>query len=228
MTQLIRLILFCVVVCSCVFAVDYFQLSKHFPIRSVRVYGLNHIEKNEVQGLLTPLLTHGFFDINIEYIRDRLLQHPWAAEISVRRHWPDGVDVTILERKAAALWENKALLSTTGDLFSPKQETYPANLPILSGPPGKQMLMLDYFNEINRILSPLRANISYLELTPYLTWKVKLNNGMTVQMGHKDILVRLSQFVRVYPKIIGDHAVDVDSIDLRYPNGMAVRWKAGA
>jgi cell division protein FtsQ len=87
------------------------------------------------------------------------------------------------------------------------------------------MFMLKYFNDINRLFAPLHAKISYLELTPYLTWKLRLNNGITMQMGHKDILTRLGHFVKVYPKIVGARAIDVDYIDLRYPNGLAVRWK---
>ena len=86
-------------------------------------------------------------------------------------------------------------------------------------------MMLQYFYEINRLLKPLHAKISYLELTPYLTWKFKMNNGIMMQIGHKDILTRLNHFVKVYPKIVGDRAVDVEYIDLRYSNGVAVRWR---
>ena len=56
---------------------------------------------------------------------------------------------------------------------------------------------------MNRLLTPLHAKISYLELTPYLTWKLTLDNGITLQIGHKDILTRLNHFVKVYPKIMG-------------------------
>jgi len=109
-------------------------------------------------------------------------------------------------------------------LFAPK-ETFTAELPRFSGPKGQQIYMLKYHNEINRLLVPLRAKISYLELTPFLTWKLTLNNGINMQMGHKDVLTRLGHFVKVYPKIVGTRADYVDYIDLRYPNGMAVRWK---
>ena len=85
--------------------------------------------------------------------------------------------------------------------------------------------MLKYFVNINRILAPLHAKISYLELTPYMTWKLKLENGMTLKVGHNDILTRMTHFVKVYPKIVGERAENIDYIDLRYPNGMAVKWK---
>jgi cell division septal protein FtsQ len=38
-------------------------------------------------------------------------------------------------------------------------------------------------------------------------------------------LTRLSHFVKVYPKIIGERAAQVEYIDLRYQDGLAIRWK---
>lgn len=213
------------VVLSTLFALNHFKLSQYFPIKNVKIYGINRVDHEEVQNLLLPLVDHGFFTINVEYIRDRLKQMPWVSDIFVRRTWPDRVDVTVIEKNALARWNNQSLLSEVGELFTPKEETYPSDLPLFIGPSGKQMIMLDYFNQINRLLAPLHAKIAHLELTPYFTWKLTLDNGISLQMGHKDVLTRLSHFVKVYPKIVGNRTTDVDYIDLRYPNGVAVRWK---
>jgi cell division protein FtsQ len=202
-------------------------LSDYFPIKTVSVYGVNRADHQEVQNLLLPLVHHGFFTVNVDDIRDRLLQMPWIADIAVRRDWPDRIKVTIIEKTAVARWNNESLLSETGELFSPKPETYPALLPMLLGPEGQQERMLQYFNTINHLLTPLHAKISYLELTPYFTWKLVLDNGISLQIGHKDILTRLTRFVKVYPKIIGERAAEVNSIDLRYANGLAIQWKPG-
>lgn len=225
LAKILKITLLGVLVLSCVFALNQFKLSRQFPIKTVRIYGINHLDQAEIQDLLLPLVSQGFFTINVEYIRDRLLQMPWVSDLYVRRRWPDQVEITIVERHAAAEWNAASLLSRSGELFSPKYETYPVHLPKFVGPDGKQILMLQYFNDINRLLMPLHAKISYLELTPYLTWKLILDNGITLQTGHKDVLTRLNHFVKVYPKIVGSRAADVDYIDLRYSNGVAVRWK---
>lgn len=225
LTQSFKIVILGAVVLTSLFALNQFELSDYFPIKNVRVYGVNRVDHQEVQNLLTPLVNHGFFTINVEYIRDRLLQMPWVADTFVRRTWPDQVEITVVEKNALARWNGNSLLSESGELFSPKLETYPSNLPQFVGPPGQQVLMRDYFNQINRLLVPLRAKIAYLELTPYFTWKLTLDNGITLQIGHKDILTRLGHFVKVYPKIVGKRATDVEYVDLRYPNGVAVRWK---
>jgi cell division protein FtsQ len=208
-----------------VFTLNNASLSNYFPIKTVRVYGLNHVDQREVRDLLYPLVDHGFFSINVEHIRDCLRQISWVSDLYVRRVWPDEVVVTLSEKTPAAKWNDDALLSEGGELFTPKQNTWPSGLPKFVGPSGQQIFMLRNFDDMNRLFIPLHAKISYLELTPYLTWKLTLDNGITMQIGHKDILTRLNQFVKVYPRIVGARAADIDYIDLRYSNGVAVRWK---
>lgn len=225
-----KIFIFAAIVVTLVFAVNQIKFSRLFPIKTVRIYGANKVDHLEVQELLLPMVKSGYFNINIEYIRDRLLQIPWVSHLHVRRIWPDQVEVMIVEKHAAALWHedgnSHSLLSQAGELFLPKHDTYPTHLPRFNGPAGKQVVMLRFFNDINRLLNPLHTKVSYLELTPYLVWKISLDNGMTLQVGHKDILTRLDQFVKVYPKIVGNKVSDVDYVDLRYPNGLAIKWKA--
>ncbi|VVC76341.1 Cell division protein FtsQ [Aquicella siphonis] len=225
LSQILKISFLGAVIISIVFALNQLDLARYFPIKTVRVFGVNRVNNEEVRSLLLPLVSRGFFTVNVEYIRDRLSQMPWVSELYVRRIWPDQIEVKLVEKKPAARWNNESLLSEAGEVFTPPRETYPANLPDFIGPSGQQIFMLKYFNDINRLLFPLHAKISHLELTPYFTWKLTLDNGITMQIGHKDILTRLSHFVKVYPKIVGARATEVDYIDLRYPNGMAVRWK---
>lgn len=224
--QIVKFTLFGIVVLTCLFAVNHVKLSSYFPIKQVRVYGADHVDHQELQNLLLPLVNHGFFAIDVDDIRDRLRQLSWVANVYVKRAWPDEVDVLLREKRPVASWNDETLLSDNGELFSPEQETYPSNLPRLVGPEGRQIIMLDNFLQINRLLNPLHVKISYLELSAYDSWKLTLDNGIVLQVGYKDILTRIEHFVKVYPKIVGARFAEVEYIDLRYSNGLAVRWKA--
>lgn len=213
-------------VLAILFGLNQLPFSRYFPIQTVKVYGVSHLSSTEVQSVLTPMVTHGFFSVNVDAIRDRLMQLPWVADVMVKREWPNGLEVAIVEKKPVARWNETSILSDAGDLFEPANDAAPAPLVDFSGPDGGQVLMLQYFYQIDRTLSPLHVKILSLALTPYMTWKLALDNGVSLQIGHKDILSRLALFVKVYPKIIGDRAAAVDYVDLRYPNGMAVRWKS--
>jgi cell division protein FtsQ len=223
--QFLRWLLLISIIVACAFSFNQLKLSHYFYIKTVKVYGVNRVNEQDVQNILLPLVNHGFFTINIEDIKDRLLQMPWIADIFVRRDWPNQVEITIIEKTPIANWNGKRLLSDSGEIFSPDPKTYPENLPQFMGPESQQIYMLASYLQMNRLIQPLHAKISKLELTEFLTWKVMLDNGIELQLGHKDVMQRIANFVQIYPKIIGNHASDVDYVDLRYANGVAVRWK---
>lgn len=225
-TQSIKWVLFSIILLSAYASINHLDLSPYFPINTVRVFGVNHVDQQEVQTLLMPLVKRGFFTVDVTNIRDHLLQLPWVSDISVRKGWPNNVDVTIIEKSAIAKWNSEGLLSANAEVFAPNSQTYPEHLPIFVGPTGTQVTMLENYQHIRDLLAPLKINVSQLELSPFYTWKMTLDNGITLQMGHKEILTRLEHFVKVYPKIVGHRADTIDYVDLRYPNGVAVRFKS--
>ena len=201
---------------------------QQFPIREVKVIGAEHLDHQLLQRLLVPFVNKGFFDVEVDEIKQRLQQIPWIATVAVRRIWPDQVLITLTERTPIAYWNKTSLLSTTGEVFTPDFHDAPLNLthlPRLIGPPGKQLLMLQNYLKINKTLDALHLKITELELTPYQSWVILLSSGIKVNAGYKDVLTRLTHFVKVYPKIVGDRASEVDYVDLRYSNGLAIRWK---
>jgi len=64
-------------------------------------------------------------------------------------------------------------------------------------------------------------------LSPRLAWQLKLENGMLVDMGREQpkapVGVRLQRFIEVYPETVAKRAIRPTVVDLRYPNGFAVR-----
>jgi len=202
----------------------YRDINDYFPITHVRIYGIEHTQPQTLQEALSPLVHRGFFSIDVDLIRERLLQEPWIADAFVRRIWPIYVDIRLIEKHPIAKWNGLGLLSTNGELFRPSAYML-LHLPQFIGPDEARIEMLRYYHEINRILQSLHVKISYFELTPYASWKIILDNGIVIRINHKDLLTRLAQFVSVYPKIIRGHPQDVEYIDLRYPYGVAVHWK---
>ncbi|HVY53914.1 MAG TPA: cell division protein FtsQ/DivIB, partial [Gammaproteobacteria bacterium] len=178
--------------------------SKSFPIKLVHIYNAPHVDHTELQQLLTPLLAHNFFAVDMEQVQDRLLQFSWVENVAIRRAWPDTIDIYVTEHQPIARWRDGSLLSASGNLFNPGSYKEAADLPQFVGADGEQETMLQYFNDLNRELSVLHAKITRLELAPYELWQLTLDNGIRLRLGHKNILTQLSQFVKVYPKIIGD------------------------
>ena len=103
-TQIFKITMTGIIVFSIVFTLNNLNLSDYFPIKTVSVYGLNRLNQQEVKAVLFPLVEKGFFTVNVESIRNRLLQMPWVSDLYVRRVWPDHVIVTLTEKKPVSLW----------------------------------------------------------------------------------------------------------------------------
>ncbi len=223
--QGIKALLFIFIILASLFTINKIKQTNAFPIHHVKIYGAKNVNPREVEHVLLPLVNKGFFAVEVDFIKEQLLQMPWIAEVSVRRSWPDQVFITITERQAVARFNENSLLSATGEIFKPDPATFPAGLPHFMGPEGQHISMLEFYTKINESLRPLHLKIARIQLNPYLSWDMEFSNGMKVRLGYKDILTRVGHFVKVYPKIVGERAADVDYVDLRYPNGLAVRWK---
>ncbi len=207
------------------FCIHQIRAGSYFQIKEVKIAGVNYTDHNEIQNVLKPLVNQDFFKVEVDQIKQRLLQFPWVSEVAVRRVWPESINIRVIEKTSIAKWNDAGLLTTTGEIFNPKKNTYPTNLPQFKGPPGTQMQMLNYFDIIDSLISPLECKIAELELTDAHAWHITLSNGIKLNLGYKDILTRMGHFVKVYPKIVGSRASRVEYVDLRYSNGLAVHWK---
>ncbi|HSW94439.1 MAG TPA: cell division protein FtsQ/DivIB [Gammaproteobacteria bacterium] len=223
--QVVKTALFLLFLAIVLFCVEKIRDMNEFPIRRVKIYGVNHLDVRETQHMLLPFVSKGFFAVDVFDVREQLLQIPWISDVSVRRVWPDGVLITVTEKHPVARWNDDRLLGSAGEVFNPASGSFSADLPHLIGPEGQQMAVLQFYSKMSTLFSPLHLKIRRIELSPYLSWEIELTNGMKMRLGYKDVLTRVSHFVKVYPKIVGERAGDVDYVDLRYPNGLAVRWK---
>jgi cell division protein FtsQ len=221
-----KLLVFALFLSLVSFAFNQIKITHYFPIKEVKIAGLEHVDHQEVQHLLLPLVKKGFFTVDVDLIKERLMHFSWISEAYVRRIWPNQIVIQVIEKKPIARWNDASLLTTSGEIFSPAQDLSPQKLPVFIGPDGEHMQMLNHYHKITTLLQPLQFKIVKLELTPSLSWQVTLSNGIKLNMGYKDVLTRIGHFVKVYPKIVGNKSSDVEYIDLRYANGFAVRWKA--
>jgi cell division protein FtsQ len=69
-------------------------------------------------------------------------------------------------------------------------------------------------------------------LSPRLAWLLKLEDGMLVELGREQakapIRMRLQRFVDYYPTLSETRHGRPMAVDMRYPNGFALRFPASA
>ena len=205
-----------------------------FPLSEVLVtHELQEIQYSQVEQSLSELLHGNFFTVNPEALRLALEQLPWVRRAEVWRKWPSRIEVRIEEQKAAAHWGDGQgdLVNTYGEVFSAALSGE-QQLPRLSGPAGSSNEVLRRYNEFAELLQPLGRLPAQVALSPRLAWLLKLEDGMLVELGREQakapIRVRLQRFVDYYPTLSDSRHVRPMAVDMRYPNGFALRFPASA
>jgi cell division protein FtsQ len=192
-----------------------------FGMRHVDILGdTRHVTRAQVEDIVKLGLSGTFFTVDLPRLRGAFEKLPWVREVKLRRHWPDRLEVRITEHVALARWGSAALVNTQGEIF---QAAYDGNLPVFVGPDGTSKEIAIQYEFFRRNLAAIRAQPVLVQLSARRAWQVKLESGLTLQLGRDDVEARLSRFLAVHDRTVGALARRIDYVDLRYPNGFAVR-----
>jgi cell division protein FtsQ len=192
-----------------------------FPLREVKVEGqLNHVSREQIQLIVAKHLKGNFFTLDLIKARDAFEKLPWARNVSLRRRWPDKLEVSIEEHQALARWGSIALVNMHGELFHAASGS---DLPIFYGPGDGVIEVASQYAEFSKALKLANLEISTLALTPRRAWQVTTTNGMVMELGRVEMQLRLERFADVYTTTIAALNKKISYADLRYPNGFAVR-----
>ena len=106
-----------------------------WPLRTLRVQGdLQRVDEARLRATVLPHARRGFFAVELDRIQAAVLALPWVERAEVRKHWPDVLEVRIVEHTPFARWGDARLLSANGRLFPVARAAVPAGLPQLDGP----------------------------------------------------------------------------------------------
>ncbi len=200
-----------------------------YPIEHVKILTSGqYVPEAEIKNTIIHNVHGGFFSLNVRDLKGSLLENPWIQNVSIRRVWPDSLSVQIIEQQPVARFGAAGVLSSQGDVFYPKADTIPGQLPEMDAPLSVKDSVISFYAQMNQLLQPLNVHISKLVVTNRLAWTVLLSNGIEVNLCHDALLERFNSFIRLYPKLIAGSAQNVVSVNLCYPNGLAIQWKDGA
>lgn len=193
-----------------------------FPLKHVEVKGdLQHVTYQQVSYIVTREFKGNFFTLNLGQVSQGFQKLPWVRAASLRRQWPDKLEVTLEEHVALARWEPGGLVNTRGEVF---QAASNKALPTFIGPEGSAAEMVAQYATFKSTLAALNLQPVQLTLNQRRAWQMKLNNGLVVELGRDQVTNRLAKFVRNYDATVARMPRQVAYVDLRYPNGFAVRF----
>ncbi len=228
------------------FAFAGLQLLMHsplFPLKEVVVRGeLKNAAAADIEGAVEGV-GGNFFAADLAAIRARLEQVAWVRHVDVRRIWPDRIEVRVEEHVAFARWGDTGLVNTFGEPFSADLgQAEEARLPLFAGPAGTEGELARRYRRFVELLAPLGETagrvVTAVILTPRFAWQLRTADGLNLELGRdgaEPVEQKLARFVAAYPDSLGrlprraaSGAEPQRYVDLRYPNGFALRvagWK---
>lgn len=209
---------------ACFGALYWLLLPEHFPVSRVELKGnLKSTTKAEIEAAL-PRVGGNFFAADLAEVRAGVERLPWVRRVAVRRVWPDRLEVSVEEHVALARWgtgdEMSRLVNTHGETFSGKTKEA---LPAFIGPGGTAAEVTRRYRRFAEIVAPLGTGVERVVLSPRHAWQLRLGNGLHLMLGRDADLAeaRLKKFVEAYPPTVAGKKHEY--VDLRYPNGFALR-----
>jgi len=197
-----------------------------FPVREVHVANaLERTTRQDIEAALRGRIAGNFFAVDPAEIRAGLQTLPWVRRVTVRRIWPDSLEVGIEEHVALARWGSDALVNTHGERFLAKTSQA---LPVFVAPPGHETEVTLRYGSFKALLAPLGVEPERVVLSQRLAWQLRLSNGLHVMLGRDgdQAEARLRRFVAAYDATLKAIPRKHEYVDLRYPNGFALRLPA--
>lgn len=198
------------------------------PLNTVRIdTRLIEVDQDAIRRIILAHADAGFIRMDVTAVRKELEALPWVETASVRRAWPDVLQVSIQEQQAVARWAAGGLLNPRGVRFVPGDERQWGHLPLLRGPDGSERMVMQEYRQMQQMLQPLGLAISHVSMDERRAWSLQVGEALHLGLGRHDTERRLLRFVRVYPRVLEPRLAGIERVDLRYTNGFAIRWREG-
>jgi len=197
-----------------------YQATVSLPIQRVVYAGeIDRLAQPELDALTHALLAAP--SAPLQAIRASARRVPWVRDATVRRLFPDAVEITFSAYTAFARWNDSQLVSPTGEVFAAPDA---GKLPQLRGPDAAAPQVVREYAAVAAVLAPIGA-VAELRLTPRGAWHVTLDSGLALALGRGEWRPRVERFAAAWPRLT-DEARAATHADLRYPGGFALKRAA--
>lgn len=192
-----------------------------FSLREVVIdSSLEHVTRTQLEEVARSELRGNFFTLDLNQTRQAFEKLPWVRTVDVRRHWPDRLEIRLIEHVPLARWSDVQLVNSYGELFN---AAYDYSLPHFVAPEGTEKEVTQHYLMFKNYLGKINQVPERILLSQRRAWQVKLQSGLVLELGREQVESRLVNFVAVYDRTIAKLNRKLDYVDLRYSNGFAIR-----
>lgn len=194
------------------------------PLTTYVVNGeLSAAERQTVRKVLSGVPATGILSADLEVVSDAVQEIPWAREVSIKRRWPDALEVTLHRAQPVARWGDTEYVSASGELLS-LPDDYPG-LPRFDVRQNTPQQAMEVYRLLDQISARESLPIERLMQNAQGEWTVQFADGLQVHLGAEQLNQRMHRFLLVYRRVLLSDDRVAAYVDARYANGVAVRYE---
>jgi len=196
----------------------------HFPIKNVTSSELINVNKDDISNAVKYLYSKSFFDIDLNYLKNKLEKIEWVRKINVRRSYPNEIIIDIEEHTPILIWNNKMYINMYGEKFNVSK--IDKNIPLLISDESRINEVFTYFKLFNEKLSSRKLDFKITKImeNEIRSLTISLSSGINIQLGSKDVNIKIPLFFEIYKSLNTRDLNKIRYIDMRYSNGFSVGW----
>lgn len=195
--------------------------------------GMAKVNALSLRANAVPRLSGNFVTMDLQLARASFEQVPWVRRAVVQREFPNRLRVRLEEHVPVALWgeegENR-MVNTHGEVFEANAgDVDVAALVRFIGPESQAVRVFEMHKVLAPVFSKIDWDVESLELTARGGWRVQMVEGASMELGRgelTEVRARIERFVRTIESVTsryGRSVSDVETVDLRYADGYALR-----
>lgn len=186
-----------------------------------------------VRAHLASRLQGSFLTLDLREVQQLFHGVPWVRQALVQRDFPNRLKVTLQEHDAVAWWGEAGgghVVNAQGEVFEANPDDAQADpWSELLGPEGQSARVYGLYRSLEPVFARMGQGIARLQLDGRGSWRVRLDGGARIELGRgepADLLQRTNHFAATVTPLIHRYGGrDIESADLRYPNGYALRLR---
>ncbi len=196
------------------------------PVLAVAIANpLHKVSQIELESIVNSTMDGGFLSLDIDALCLALEAHPWVAGATVRRYWPDRIEITVVEEVAIARWGQHGFVNQRGQISELGDADGLASLPHLSGPEGSVEDVMREYRDISELLLAEGLKVSEFGMDKHRRWRMRLDTGFSVWLGRQHVLAKVRRFLLAWSHELKMRKDEISLVDARYENGVAVTWR---
>jgi cell division protein FtsQ len=191
-------------------------------IVQIEVLGTRYVSREEILRRAGVSESTSLLLLNAEGVRAGLKQDARVAEATVRKFYPDRLEIAIEEREAFARWQRAGklhLIARDGTVLESDIGGKAVDLPLVVGIGAEKRAaaLVELVDRFPSVRDAMRAGVFVAERR----WNLRLKNGIDVRLPEEDPALALERLVQLDAsrQIM---TRDLTVIDLRVPDRVSV------